>query len=95
MKKKTVEIKVDNYINEIGNRLKICRKKKDLSQKKVAEDLKISKPILSQYESSQRIPSVPKLIMLAQYYQVSLDYLCGLIPIDDTDELVETEKNAK
>ena len=36
-----------------------------------------SKPIMSQYESGQRLPSVPKLIQLAQYYNVSLDYLCG------------------
>lgn len=61
----------------IGERLKELRLKKGLTQRVVAENMGISKPIMSQYESGQRLPSVPKLINLANYYKVSLDYLCG------------------
>lgn len=61
----------------IGERLKELRLKKGLTQRVVAENMGISKPIMSQYESGQRLPSVPKLIHLANYYKVSLDYLCG------------------
>lgn len=64
-------------IQIIGERLKELRQKKGLTQRVVAENMGISKPIMSQYESGQRLPSVPKLIQLAQYYKVSLDYLCG------------------
>ena len=38
----------------IGQRLKALRKEAGLSQKQVAEALKMSKPIVSQYESDQR-----------------------------------------
>ena len=40
----------------IGQRLKALRKEAGLSQKQVAEALKMSKPIVSQYESDQRTP---------------------------------------
>lgn len=64
-------------VKVIGERLQNIRKEKGLTQRFVAEDMGLSKPIMSQYESGQRLPSVPKLIQLAQYYNVSLDYLCG------------------
>ena len=60
----------------IGSRLKTLRKEKNLTQKTVAEALDISKPVLSQYESDQRTPSVDRLISLARFYQASLDYIC-------------------
>ncbi len=60
----------------IGDRLKQLRIDAGLSQKQVAETLKISKPIISQYESNQRTPSVEKLIRLSRFYNASLDYIC-------------------
>ena len=60
----------------IGQRLKALRKEAGLSQKQVAEALKMSKPIVSQYESDQRTPSVPKLIRFSRFYKASLDYIC-------------------
>ena len=66
-----------NELAMIAERLKNIRIEKGLSQRMVAEQLGISKPIISQYESGQRLPSVPKLIQLSKYYKVSLDYLCG------------------
>lgn len=66
-----------NELAMIAERLKNVRIEKGLSQRMVAEQLGLSKPIISQYESGQRLPSVPKLIQLSKYYRVSLDYLCG------------------
>ena len=60
----------------IGDRLKQLRLDAGLSQKQVAESLNISKPILSQYESNQRTPSVDKLIRLSRFYNTSIDYIC-------------------
>lgn len=51
-------------IMSIGERLRILRVEAGLSQKQVAETLKMSKPIVSQYESNQRTPSLGKLILL-------------------------------
>lgn len=60
----------------IDQRLKNLREEAGLSQKQVAEALKMSKPIVSQYESDQRTPSVPKLIRFSRFYKASLDYIC-------------------
>jgi transcriptional regulator with XRE-family HTH domain len=60
----------------IGSRLKELRTEKNLTQKTVSEALNISKPVLSQYETDQRMPSVERLISLARFYQASLDYIC-------------------
>ncbi len=68
----------------IGSRLKELRKEKKLTQKVVAEALDISKPVLSQYESDQRVPSVGRLISLARFYQTSIDYICENV---DTKEI--------
>ncbi|MEG0366821.1 MAG: helix-turn-helix transcriptional regulator [Coprobacillus sp.] len=60
----------------IGERLKFLRMEAGLSQKDVAETLKMSKPIVSQYESDQRKPSLGKLIRFSRFYNASLDYIC-------------------
>lgn len=60
----------------IGERLKTLRIEAGLSQKQVAETLKMSKPIVSQYESNQRTPSLGKLIRFSRFYNASLDYIC-------------------
>ena len=53
----------------IGERLRTLRKEAGLSQKQVAETLKMSKPIVSQYESNQRTPSLGKLIRFSRFYK--------------------------
>ncbi|WP_028043604.1 helix-turn-helix domain-containing protein [Candidatus Stoquefichus massiliensis] len=60
----------------IGERLRTLRVEAGLSQKQVAETLKMSKPIVSQYESNQRTPSLGKLIRFSRFYNASLDYIC-------------------
>lgn len=67
----------------IGSRLRTLRKEKKLTQKVVAEALDISKPVLSQYETNQRMPSVERLISLARFYQASLDYICENCDVKD------------
>lgn len=55
--------------------LKEIRKKKKLSQLKVAMDLSISREALSHYENGKRSPDVETLILLSDYFSVSIDYL--------------------
>ena len=58
-------------------RLKDIREDKDLDQKDIAEILKITQQQYSLYETSQRIIPVDKLVILADYYNTSVDYLLG------------------
>ena len=55
--------------------LKNIRKKKNLSQLKVAMDLNISREALSYYENGKREPSLALLVSMSEYFNVSINYL--------------------
>lgn len=56
-------------------RLKELRKKKNISQLKLALDLNTSQNTISRYETGEREPGIAELILIADYFNVSLDYL--------------------
>ncbi|GGB61324.1 HTH-type transcriptional regulator Xre [Lentibacillus populi] len=64
-------------MNILGNRIKYLREKKDYSQKQVADALGISNVQLSRYESGDRKPDPDTIRMLADFYEVTTDYLLG------------------
>ena len=55
--------------------LREIRKRKGYSQLKVAMDLNISREALSYYETGKRNPDLNMLVLLSQYFNVSIDYL--------------------
>lgn len=55
--------------------LRAIRKKKKLSQLKVAMDLNISREAFSLYETGKRNPGNEMLIQMSRYFNVSIDYL--------------------
>ncbi len=59
-------------------RLKDIREDKDLKQSQIAEILNVKQNTYSQYESGQRQIPINALIILAEFYNVSVDYLLGL-----------------
>ena len=58
-------------------RLKELRKAKGISQLKLAMDLSTNQNTISRYETGEREPGIGELIALADYFQVSIDYLVG------------------
>ena len=56
-------------------RLKEIREDRDLSQKVIAKVLNITQQQYSMYELGIRLIPIDKLCLLADYYNVSLDYL--------------------
>lgn len=56
-------------------RLKELRRAKGISQVKLAMDLNTSQNTISRYETGEREPGIHELIMLAEYFNVSVDYL--------------------
>ena len=61
-------------------RLKIrdLREDADLTQKEVADYLKIKQNTYSQYENEKRQLPIDILIALSQYYNTTTDYILGL-----------------
>ena len=61
-----------------GIRLKLLREKAQLSQIKLAYELGgVSQPLITRYEKGDMYPSYPILIKIADYFNVSTDYLLG------------------
>ena len=58
-------------------RLKKLRKKKNISQLKLAIDLNMNQNTISRYENMEREADYETLIKFADYFDVSLDYLLG------------------
>lgn len=56
-------------------RLKEIRKSKGISQLKLAMDLNTNQNTISRYETGEREPSINELIKIADYFNVSIDYL--------------------
>ena len=58
-------------------RLKELRKQKNVSQLKLAMDLQLNQNAISRYETGQREADYATLIKIADYFDVSIDYLLG------------------
>ncbi len=58
-------------------RLKEIRKKRGISQLKLAMDLNTNQNTISRYETGEREPGINELIKIAEYFGVSIDYLVG------------------
>ena len=63
----------------IGERLADLRKDKKLSQKDLAMELKLSTYTVSSYEREKSTPDDETKMKIAKFFNVSLDYLLGLI----------------
>ena len=64
-------------IKDLPDKLKSLRQQYGLSQKQVAEILKISPSVVSAYETGERTPSTEVILSLSWLFQCSTDYLLG------------------
>ena len=62
---------------EFGHRLKELRQQKGLTQADLANLLELGATAISNYEANRNEPAYDKLIQLADYFDVSCDYLLG------------------
>lgn len=60
-------------------RLKDLREDHDLSQTDIAKILETTRQQVSKWETGTQMMGIDKYIKLAKYYNVSVDYLLGLI----------------
>lgn len=58
-------------------RLNELKSSKNLLQKDIAKDVQLSLRAYQYYERGEREPNLSTLIALADYFNVSLDYLVG------------------
>ena len=58
-------------------RLRDIRRAKGISQLRLAMDLNMTQNTISRYETGEREPGIIELIQLADYFNISVDYLIG------------------
>ena len=64
---------------EYYQRMKDLREDHDLSQEDIAKVLQTTQEQVCKYETGRQMMGIDKYIKLAKYYNVTLDYLVGLI----------------
>ncbi len=63
---------------KFGELIKDLRQNRDLTQREVAENVEISRSVLSQYENNFVEPTAYVVKRFAEFFDVSADYLLGL-----------------
>ncbi len=61
----------------LATQFKKVRTERNLTQKQTAEGIGVTEQAYQRYEYGKVVPSATVLIALADFYDVSLDYLCG------------------
>lgn len=61
----------------ISERIILLRKQHSITQKQLAEGCSLTEIAIQNYESGRRKPSYDALFALADYFNVSIDYLVG------------------
>jgi len=73
---------------EFGERLKALREEKKITRLSLSNILNVSYSTVSKYETNIRFPDKETLITVANYFNVSLDYLLCRSDIKETAEEV-------
>lgn len=75
------------------NRLKYLREEKNMLQEDLAKVLDVSQKTISNYETGERDMSTEALTKLAEYFNVSIDYLLGKSDIRNPENIeIDTDK---
>lgn len=82
------------YKENFPNRIKRARKEAGYTQKDVAEELNIPRSNISKFENGRLEPNLEVLGALAQFYNVSINWLLGVTLERDESYANYQRKNA-
>lgn len=71
----------------LGNRIKSLREAKGLKQEELAQKVSVSPSAIGMYETNKREPNNEIILKLAEFFNVSTDYLLGKSDIRNPEEL--------
>lgn len=87
----------------LGNNIKELRKLKRMTQKDLAEAMKVSQQTIGAWETERAVPGADTLNELADYFNVTTDYLLGrpekkdddtkFNDIDDLDKMIDNARS--
>ncbi|SDH98005.1 DNA-binding transcriptional regulator, XRE-family HTH domain [Alteribacillus persepolensis] len=74
----------------ISTSLKELREQHGLTSEELAKDVNFTKSIIWSYELGKKEPSISHLMKLADYFQVSIDYL---VRKEETDKSIDLDNS--
>ncbi len=77
----------------LGNKLKELRKSRGLTQDDIAAKFGLSRGSVSNWEKGRRKPSIKQLEVLANFYNVSLDFFADETSTNEVVDVLERAKN--
>lgn len=79
-------------MHKLAERLKKLRELNNVSQNALSKELKVTRATVNAWEMGINIPNAQSLVLLSEYFCVSVDYLLGF---DDRDILDISELDTK
>lgn len=79
----------------IGGRIKTLREEKGMSQAELATALGCSRMTINNYETEKRIPDIEFAMNLANYFDVTVEYLSGRTEFRDKDDIAVSVQKAE
>lgn len=68
-------------MTKLAERLRFLRKERGVERKELAETVGLTVRAYQYYEEAKREPNLDNLVLLANYFQTSTDYLLGVTDI--------------
>ncbi len=80
---------------DLGEKLKNIRESKGFTQIQAAKALEISNVVLNRYEKNERRPDAEMLKRIAEFYNISVDYILGLTSNPNESSITDLEEFIK
>lgn len=77
---------------QFHEKLLSLRKAKGLSQEELGMELQVSRQTISKWEAGQSYPDFERLVMLSDYFHLTLDELVKDVDVQDVREKSRTEE---
>lgn len=76
----------------LADKIGKLRKRRKISQEKMAEMFNVSRQAVQKWENGTSVPDLNNLVQIAEYFDVSLDYLVNGKDYQNTEEMMLTRK---
>jgi len=63
--------------DKLGDRIKQLRNEKDLTQEELADQLSLNRANIANWETNRALPDANTILQLADFFNVTTDYLMG------------------
>lgn len=82
-------------MSDFHKRLKSLRKEHEKNQLDIAEVLNVTRATISAYETDKIMPPYDKLKILADYFNVSVEYLTGQDDVKGSDSKIDVTQSLR